>query len=532
MAQTNFNVGAIANDGTGDALRDAFIAQQAMNTDLYTNKVDKVVGKDLSENDFTLKDKLDNLDANAEENVQADWLQDDDTQDDYIKNKPDQLFASVGHFHYNDLATQTTPISVTAYTETLLTNDTDGSQTNRSQAPYGVSDVWFPSAFDFSQLSIGDTIDLRVDLLLTTDSVNQKYKIFLRVGETSDYEYDLHIFDGQIKEISTDENIVGFCGFSLDYEEHLTNLSRLYIVSDDDARVKVNGWYTRIVRKSINVIDFNSDPLKLDKVSASGVERAYIINADGSQGTKAISEFGADENNLYRSFFQYSARNDFAGIVNLNAPVALVTSGTQSVVGITGVSKYASIPLQNYLSATPNGSNCGWKQGTLADGIIRQGFDIYMIWANNDANVNCETTVGSYSLLTAIPNVAKSDYTTDFFGIGNDVGDANLSFYCKRNNAPASYIKVPTNSSFPAHDTTSAYILRMEAPCTEVDADKYIKMTLTNIITGATISHTFTYTEVPMLYVNVLCVINRNNRNTGVATNIRPSKIHYSRLIY
>ena len=31
--------------------------------------------------------------------------------------------------------------------------------------------------------------------------------------------------------------------------------------------------------------------LKLDKVTTSGVERAYIINADGSQGTKATSEF-------------------------------------------------------------------------------------------------------------------------------------------------------------------------------------------------------------------------------------------------
>ncbi len=30
---------------------------------------------------------------------------------------------------------------------------------------------------------------------------------------------------------------------------------------------------------------------KLDKVSTSGVERAYIINADGSQGTKATSDF-------------------------------------------------------------------------------------------------------------------------------------------------------------------------------------------------------------------------------------------------
>ena len=30
---------------------------------------------------------------------------------------------------------------------------------------------------------------------------------------------------------------------------------------------------------------------KLDKVSTAGVERAYIVNADGSQGTKATSEF-------------------------------------------------------------------------------------------------------------------------------------------------------------------------------------------------------------------------------------------------
>jgi len=35
---------------------------------------------------------------------------------------------------------------------------------------------------------------------------------------------------------------------------------------------------------------------KLDKVSTAGVERAYIINADGSQGTKATSEIGTTQN--------------------------------------------------------------------------------------------------------------------------------------------------------------------------------------------------------------------------------------------
>lgn len=35
---------------------------------------------------------------------------------------------------------------------------------------------------------------------------------------------------------------------------------------------------------------------KLDKVSTTGVERAYIINADGSQSTKATSEIGTTQN--------------------------------------------------------------------------------------------------------------------------------------------------------------------------------------------------------------------------------------------
>lgn len=35
----------------------------------------------------------------------------------------------------------------------------------------------------------------------------------------------------------------------------------------------------------------NALDLKVDKVTTAGVERAYIINADGSQGTKATSEF-------------------------------------------------------------------------------------------------------------------------------------------------------------------------------------------------------------------------------------------------
>jgi len=305
MAQTNFNVGAIANDGTGDALRDAFIAQQAMNTDLYTNKVDKVVGKGLSENDFTtiLKDKLDNLNANAEENIQADWLQDDDTADDYIKNKPDQLFASVGHFHYNDLATHTTPLVVLPSVPKKLTNDTLGIGTEKDFAPYGVADVWetTDNAFTFSPLDLGDQAQIRFDFLLSSTSPSQKFTLYIKFGVGSPSEYDMLVSSWVEKDVITYGQIIRELSFSIDNEDWLFNPAEIYILSDDDASVKVNGWYVPIIRKSVNVIDFNSDPLKLDKVSTSGVERAYIINADGSQGTKATSEIGGGKEHAFNT---------------------------------------------------------------------------------------------------------------------------------------------------------------------------------------------------------------------------------------
>lgn len=90
MAQTNFNIGTIPNDGTGLPLREAFQEQELMNTELYAAKVDKITGKDLSSNDFTDADriKLDGIDIGAQVNIQADCLQNDSTKPDYIKNFP------------------------------------------------------------------------------------------------------------------------------------------------------------------------------------------------------------------------------------------------------------------------------------------------------------------------------------------------------------------------------------------------------------------------------------------------------------
>ena len=319
--------------------------------------------------------------------------------------------------------------------------------------------------------------------------------------------------------------------------------------------------------------------LKLDKVSTAGVERAYIINADGSQGTKATSEFKdvlefADfdafpttgesgkiyldlytnktyrwtgsayvqignvpevEQQLQRYWYSMTANTLNTNLMLVNNTNAFTVSGTASVVSRSSTTYYNSLAMNNYLSATASGSNCGIKNNNQGDGSYLEGFDSSFVFINNDTNVNCETTVGYYGLLSAIPNISKSAYNTNFVGVGNDVGDVNLSFYCKRNTETPSYTKVDCGSSFPAHTTTDAYLLRMQMSRGYhggVGNTRTLKMTIINIITGAVFSHTFTDSQIPSSSANIAMVVNRSNRNTGVVTNIRFSKWHQTKYIY
>ena len=339
------------NDGLGDKLRNAFIKVQNNFTELYNGKVDKISGKGLSKNDFTDLDKakLDGIEAGAQVNVQSDWGETDPLSDSFILNKPPALYSAFGYFHVADLATQTTPLAFVASTPLQLTNDGGGAFTNYEQAPYGVSSIWNTSTnkFEFEKLSVGDAILISADLSISTTSVNQNLRLYIKLGIGTPSERDLLIDSWNEKSVVTFEEFIKDVSFSIDNEDWRDAPAEIYILSDDDGSVKVNGWYVPIIRKSVNVIDIQGSQslqqvtdignattnyievpmlrlkegaLEVDlssvaltatrelfapdkngtiateedtvaKVSTSGVERAYIINADGSQGTKATSEF-------------------------------------------------------------------------------------------------------------------------------------------------------------------------------------------------------------------------------------------------
>jgi len=250
------------DDGLGDALRDGFDKTNQNFNELYDGKVDKVTGKGLSENDFTDADKtkLDGIESGAQVNVNADFGETDPFAPGYILNKPPSLYASVGYFDHNDTVTQTTPLVLASGVNKKLTNDALGVFTSLDEAPYLVSDIWNATTnqFDFSQLNVGDTLDLRVDTLLTTTGTNKTYKVLLRLGIGTASEYYTLVGSGELKAAVTDENIVKDISFYIGSEDIRTAPAELYFLVDTTGSVKVNGWYTRILRKNLNIVNIEA----------------------------------------------------------------------------------------------------------------------------------------------------------------------------------------------------------------------------------------------------------------------------------
>ena len=161
----------------------------------------------------------------------------------------EDLDSRVGFFDYNDDATSTTAISVTGgggYVD--LTNDALGTYTLKTYAPSGITDVWDDSTnkFDWSELSLGDMVDVRLDISVTTTGANQVVKIILEMA-TDGTPYDI-VFDEVVFKTAGTYQIVRTNGVYMGNSSTLNDGAKFRISSDANATVVVNGWYCKVTR--------------------------------------------------------------------------------------------------------------------------------------------------------------------------------------------------------------------------------------------------------------------------------------------
>ena len=150
--------------------------------------------------------------------------------------------AKIGFLDYNDLATTTTPLSVTGGGTVKLTNDGLGTFTNKLYPPDGVTDLWDTTTqlFDFTELSLGAVVHERLDISITTTGANAEVTGEIELG-IGNFPYTLNIFRQYFKNAGTYNITIGNFIYMGD-NNTLTGGGEFKVTSSNAASIVVNGW--------------------------------------------------------------------------------------------------------------------------------------------------------------------------------------------------------------------------------------------------------------------------------------------------
>lgn len=168
----------------------------------------------------------------------------------YIGTESPDSFSG-GWADYEDTATTGSPISVTAV-PTVLTNDGLGVDTNTSYLPVGgngITQLWDTSSngFDFSDLDVGDMVDIRMDITMIIASNNTAVDVDLYMGSGGSIVVPF-ISQQNFKSTGSFE-VIRYMGIYIGSEDVRDNLAQLKVSADNNCTCTVHGWYIKAIRR-------------------------------------------------------------------------------------------------------------------------------------------------------------------------------------------------------------------------------------------------------------------------------------------
>ena len=158
---------------------------------------------------------------------------------------------SGGWADYADVATIGSPIAVSAV-PAVLTNDGLGVDTNTSYLPVGgngITQLWNTSSngFDFSDLNIGDMLEIRMDIDVIIASNNTAVDVNLHMGSGGTVIVPF-ISHQNFKTTGTFE-VIRYMGLYIGSTDVRDTLAQLKINADNNCTCIVNGWYIKATRR-------------------------------------------------------------------------------------------------------------------------------------------------------------------------------------------------------------------------------------------------------------------------------------------
>ena len=149
-----------------------------------------------------------------------------------------------------DYRNSLSPQSLTGGNTIALNNNGGGTDTYKNLPDTQVTDLWnvITNRFDFSDLSIGDMIDIRLDLEVTTTAVNQTFSIDLEMGQGGTILNVPFVINQEHKAAGA-VAVNRYNGIYMRNANSINNTAQFKISSADDLTVDVHGWYCKLIKK-------------------------------------------------------------------------------------------------------------------------------------------------------------------------------------------------------------------------------------------------------------------------------------------
>jgi hypothetical protein len=160
----------------------------------------------------------------------------------------EELQTRTGFADYDDNATVTAPLALTANVWRKMTNDALGANTRTSTLPSGITTLWNTSTnqFTFTQVPVNSMLEGRFDFIVTTNANNLTLDLSAWVGIGSPSEYEFPLLTSTFFPTSGTYKLTAHGSMYINSNDVKNFPTEIRIKLSGAGSVVVNGWYIKV----------------------------------------------------------------------------------------------------------------------------------------------------------------------------------------------------------------------------------------------------------------------------------------------
>ena len=154
---------------------------------------------------------------------------------------------SAGYAVYEDSRVTTTTLAAGVFT--VIPNDALGTNTTNTYLPLGVTNLWNAgtSSFDFSELAVGDAVEMRIIVQPTTTSNNTEIELDLFLG-SGGAQYKVPFITTQNFQFAGLFEATRYTSFPIRDEDTRTSPAQFKAIADKNCTLQTDDFFVKVTR--------------------------------------------------------------------------------------------------------------------------------------------------------------------------------------------------------------------------------------------------------------------------------------------